>query len=116
MRTVRGPRPVHVLYRRIDDDYLDQCISGPIPAQLSRACWNAARAGRVTIANAVGNGVADDKAIYPPTSRRVDRVLLGEKAILPNIDTHDLQDPEQREFVLDRLHRMVPKPPDRPGG
>ncbi|MEI2786465.1 MAG: circularly permuted type 2 ATP-grasp protein [Candidatus Nanopelagicales bacterium] len=115
MRTVRGPRPVHVLYRRLDDDYLDPVHFRPDSVLGIPGLLNAARAGRVTIANAVGNGVADDKAIYPYVPALIE-YYLGERAILPNIDTYDLQDPEQREFVIDRLDRMVLKPVDGSGG
>jgi len=115
MRTVRGPKPVHVLYRRIDDDYLDPVHFRPESVLGVPGLLNAARAGRVTIANAVGNGVADDKAIYPYVPALIE-YYLGERPILPNIDTYDLQDPEQRRFVLDRLDRMVLKPVDGSGG
>jgi uncharacterized circularly permuted ATP-grasp superfamily protein len=115
MRTVRGARPVHVLYRRIDDDYLDPVHFRPDSVLGVPGLLNAARAGRVTVANAVGNGVADDKAIYPYVPQLIE-YYLGERAILPNIDTYDLQDPEQRGFVLERLDRMVLKPVDGSGG
>lgn len=115
MRTTAGPERVHVVYRRIDDDYLDplqfrfDSVLG-IPGIL-----NAARAGNVTIANAVGNGVADDKAIYPHVPDLI-AYYLNEAPILPNVDTYDLQDPQQREFVLERADRMVLKPSDASGG
>lgn len=115
MRTVRGPRPVHVLYRRIDDDFLDPVHFRPDSVLGVPGLLNAARAGRVTIANAVGNGVADDKAVYPYVPKLIE-YYLAEKPILPNIDTYDLQDPDQRAFVLDRLDRMVLKPVDGSGG
>jgi uncharacterized circularly permuted ATP-grasp superfamily protein len=115
MRTVRGPKPVHVLYRRIDDDFLDPVHFRPDSVLGVPGLLNAARAGRVTIANAVGNGVADDKAIYPYVPALIE-YYMGEKPILPNIDTYDLQDHEQREFVLERLDRMVLKPVDGSGG
>ncbi|MET0739977.1 MAG: circularly permuted type 2 ATP-grasp protein [Candidatus Nanopelagicales bacterium] len=115
MRTTSGPKPVDVIYRRIDDDYLDpiqfrfDSVLG-IPGVL-----NVARAGRVTLANAVGNGVADDKAVYPYVPDLVS-YYLGEPAILPNVETYDLQDPDQLVHVLDRLDRMVVKPVDGSGG
>jgi uncharacterized circularly permuted ATP-grasp superfamily protein len=115
MRTVRGAKPVHVLYRRIDDDYLDPVHFRPDSVLGVPGLLNAARAGRVTVANAVGNGVADDKAIYPYVPALIE-YYLGERAILPNIDTYDLQDLEQREFVLGNLDRMVLKPVDGSGG
>jgi uncharacterized circularly permuted ATP-grasp superfamily protein len=115
MRTTSGPRQVDVVYRRIDDDFLDplqfrfDSVLG-IPGVL-----NVARAGRVTLANAVGNGVADDKAIYPYVPDLIS-YYLGEPAILPNVDTYDLQDPDQLVHVIDRLDRMVVKPVDGSGG
>ncbi len=115
MRTVRGPKPVHVLYRRIDDDFLDPVHFRPDSVLGVPGLLNAARAGRVTVANAVGNGVADDKAIYPYVPALIE-YYLGERPILPNIDTFDLQDHDQRAFVLDRLDRMVLKPVDGSGG
>lgn len=115
MRTTSGPQRVHVVYRRIDDEFLDplhfrfDSVLG-VPGLL-----NAARAGLVTIANAVGNGVADDKAIYPYVPDLIE-YYLAEKPILPNVDTYDLQDSDQRDFVLDRIDRMVIKPSDASGG
>ena len=115
MRTTSGPQRVHVVYRRIDDEFLDplhfrfDSVLG-VPGIL-----NAARSGHVTIANAVGNGVADDKAVYPYVPDLIE-YYLDETAILPNVDTYDLQDPDQRAFVLDRMDRMVLKPSDASGG
>ena len=115
MRTTLGPRRVHVIYRRIDDDFLD-------PVQLRAdsilgvpGLLNAARAGHVTIANAVGNGVADDKAIYPYVPALIE-YYLGEQPVLPNVDTYDLADPDQLDFVAQNVHRMVIKPSDASGG
>lgn len=115
MRTTRGSEPVHVIYRRIDDDFLDPVHFRPDSVLGVPGILNAARAGAVTIANGVGNGVADDKAIYPyvPT---IIRYYLGEEPVLPNVETYDLRDPQQREFVLDRIESMVIKPVDGSGG
>ena len=115
MRTTRGSEPVHVVYRRIDDDYLDPVHFRPDSVLGVPGILNAARAGSVTIANGVGNGVADDKAIYPYVPTIV-RYYLGEEPVLPNVETFDLRDPEQRAFVLPRLDRMVVKPVDGSGG
>ena len=115
MRTTSGPERVHVIYRRIDDEFLDplqfrfDSVLG-VPGML-----NAARAGNVTIANAVGNGVADDKAVYPYVPDLI-AYYLNEAPILPNVDTYDLQDPDQREFVLANAGSMVLKPSDASGG
>jgi uncharacterized circularly permuted ATP-grasp superfamily protein len=115
MRTVRGPRPIHVLYRRIDDEFLDPVHFVPDSLLGVPGLLNAARAGNVAIANAVGNGVADDKAVYPYVPKMID-YYLGEQPILPNVTTYDLSDAEQREHVLANLERMVVKPVDGSGG
>jgi uncharacterized circularly permuted ATP-grasp superfamily protein len=115
MRTTRGSEPVHVIYRRIDDDFLDPVHFRPDSVLGVPGILNAARAGAVTIANGVGNGVADDKAIYPYVPTIV-RYYLGEEPLLPNVRTYDLRDPEQRAHVLPRLDRMVVKPVDGSGG
>ena len=115
MRTTSGPERVHVIYRRVDDDFLDpmqfrfESVLG-VPGLM-----NAARIGNVTIANAVGNGVADDKAIYPHVPDLI-AYYLGESPILPNVDTYDLQNADEREHVLQHLDRMVLKPSDASGG
>ncbi|MEZ5114762.1 MAG: circularly permuted type 2 ATP-grasp protein [Candidatus Nanopelagicales bacterium] len=115
MRTTQGPRPVHVLYRRIDDDFLDPVQFRPDSVLGVPGLVNAARAGNVTIANAVGNGVADDKAIYPYVPALI-RFYLGEEPLLPNVETYDLQQPDVLEWVVERLDRMVIKPVDGSGG
>ncbi|MGB7979176.1 MAG: circularly permuted type 2 ATP-grasp protein [Candidatus Nanopelagicales bacterium] len=115
MRTTRGSEPVHVIYRRIDDDYLDPVHFRPDSVLGVPGILNAARAGAVTIANGVGNGVADDKAVYPYVPTIV-RYYLGEEPVLPNVHTYDLSDPDQQAHVLPRLDRMVVKPVDGSGG
>ena len=115
MRTTQGERPVHVVYRRIDDEYLDplhfrsDSVLGP-PGIL-----NAARAGNVTIANAVGNGAADDKLVYTYVPDLI-RYYLGEEPVLDNVETHRLEDPETLQWVLSHLHELVLKPVDGAGG
>jgi uncharacterized circularly permuted ATP-grasp superfamily protein len=115
MRTTRGSEPVHVIYRRIDDDYLDPVHFRPDSVLGVPGILNAARAGAVTIANGVGNGVADDKAVYPYVPTIV-RYYLGEEPVLPNVQTYDLRDPDVRAHVLPRLDTMVVKPVDGSGG
>lgn len=115
MRTTLGPRQVDVIYRRIDDDYLDPLQLRPDSILGVPGVLNAARAGNVTIANAVGNGVADDKAIYPYVPALI-RYYLGAEAILPNVDTYDLSDEDQRAHVFAQVDRMVIKPSDASGG
>ena len=115
MRTTQGPQPVHVIYRRLDDDYLDPVHFRPDSVLGVPGLLNAARAGAVTIANGVGNGVADDKALYPYVPKIIE-YYLGEKAILPNVPTYDLRNPDHRTHVLERLDQMVVKPVDGSGG
>jgi uncharacterized circularly permuted ATP-grasp superfamily protein len=104
-----------VIYRRIDDEFLDPVQLRPDSVLGVPGLLNAARSGHVTIANAVGNGVADDKAIYPYVPALIE-YYLGEEPLLPNVDTYDLGDPDQRAFVRDNVHRMVIKPSDASGG
>lgn len=115
MRTTRGPQPVHVVYRRIDDEYLDPVQFRPDSVLGVPGLVNAARAGNVTIANGVGNGVADDKAFYPFVPELI-RYYLNEEAILPNVETYNLQDRETLQHVLKNLDTMVVKPVAASGG
>ena len=111
----RGCSRVDVIYRRIDDDFLDPLQFRWDSLVGVAGILNAARAGNVTLANAVGNGVADDKAVYPYVPKMVE-YYFGEKPILPNVPTYDLEDADQRAAVLDRLDRIVCKPVDGSGG
>jgi uncharacterized circularly permuted ATP-grasp superfamily protein len=115
MRTTNGLRRVDVIYRRIDDDYLDPVAFRPDSSLGVPGLMAAARAGNVTIANAVGNGVADDKAVYAYVPAMI-RYYLGEEPILPNVPTYLLWDPDQRRVVLDRLDELVVKPVAEAGG
>jgi uncharacterized circularly permuted ATP-grasp superfamily protein len=115
MRTTAGDEPVHVVYRRIDDDYLDPLHFRSDSMLGVAGLLNAARAGNVTIANFVGNGVADDKAIYPFVPRMIE-YYFGERAILPNVDTYDVADDEVRVEALARIEQLVWKPVDGSGG
>ncbi len=115
MRTTKGLERVDVIYRRIDDDFLDPVVFRPDSALGVPGLLSAARAGNVTIANAVGNGVADDKALYAYVPDMI-RFYLGEEPILPNVQTYLLWDDEQRAAVLDRLGELVVKPVAESGG
>jgi uncharacterized circularly permuted ATP-grasp superfamily protein len=115
MRTTRGSAQVHVVYRRIDDDFLDPVAFRPDSILGVPGLVMAARAGNVTIANAIGNGVADDKALYPYVPQLI-QYFLGEKPILPNVDTFDLRNEEARKHVLANLDEMVVKPVAGSGG
>jgi len=115
MRTTDGEQRVDVVYRRVDDDFLDPLQFRPDSVVGCPGLLNAARAGTVTIANAVGNGVADDKLIatYVPA---IIEYYLDEQAILPNIETYRLGDDDVLDWVLERLDQLVLKPVDGSGG
>jgi uncharacterized circularly permuted ATP-grasp superfamily protein len=115
MRTTEGEQPVHVVYRRVDDEWLDPVHFRPESMVGCAGLVNAARAGHVTIANAIGNGVADDKLMYTYVPDLI-RYYLGEEPILANVDTYRLEDPDQRAYVLDHLDSLVVKPVDGSGG
>jgi uncharacterized circularly permuted ATP-grasp superfamily protein len=115
MRDTAGERRVDVIYRRVDDEYLDPVQFRPDSALGCPGLLTAARAGNVTIANAVGNGVADDKLIYTYLPALV-RYYLSEEPVLPNVDTWRLEEPDALTEVLDRLPELVVKPVDGAGG
>ncbi len=115
MRTTRGPRRVDVIYRRVDDDFLDPLQFRADSMLGAPGLMLAARLGNVTLANAVGNGVADDKLLYTYVPDLI-RYYLAEEPILRNVDTWRLEDPGALEEVLDRLDELVVKPVDGSGG
>jgi uncharacterized circularly permuted ATP-grasp superfamily protein len=115
MHDTSGERRVDVIYRRVDDEFLDPVHFRPDSMLGCPGLLTAARAGNVTIANAVGNGVADDKLIYTYLPDLV-RYYLGEEPVLPNVDTWRLEEPKALEEVLDRLDELCVKPVDGAGG
>jgi len=115
MRTTAGPTRVDVIYRRVDDEFLDPLQFRADSMLGSPGLMLAARLGNVTIANAVGNGVADDKLVYTYLPDLI-RYYLSEEPILPNVDTWRLEEPGALEEVLDRLDELVVKPVDGSGG
>ena len=115
MRTTAGPTRVDVIYRRVDDEFLDPLQFRADSLLGSPGLMLAARLGNVTIANAVGNGVADDKLVYTYLPDLI-RYYLGEEPKLKNVDTWRLEDPGALEEVLDRLDELVVKPVDGSGG
>jgi uncharacterized circularly permuted ATP-grasp superfamily protein len=115
MRTTEGERRVHVVYRRIDDEFLDPLAFRHDSLLGCPGILNAARAGNVTIANAVGNGVADDKAVYPYVAAMIE-YYLGEKPILDTVPTYRLDRLEEREAALARFEQLVWKPVGASGG
>jgi uncharacterized circularly permuted ATP-grasp superfamily protein len=115
MRTTAGEQRVDVIYKRIDDDFLDPLQFRADSMLGCPGLVNAARAGGVTIANAVGNGVADDKLVYSYVPDLI-RYYLGEEPIIANVDTFRLEEKEAREYTLDNLAELVVKPVDGSGG
>ena len=115
MRTTRGLKPVHVIYRRIDDDWLDPIFGRQESLVGVAGLVNAYRAGNVVIANALGNGVADDKAVYALVPKII-RYYLDEDPILPNVQTYLCAFDDDRRYVLDHLKELVVKTVDESGG
>ena len=115
MRTTQGLRPVHVIYRRIDDEWLDPIFGRQESLVGVAGLMNAYRAGNVAIANAPGNGVADDKAVYALVPKIV-RYYLGEDPILPNVETFLCAIDADRRHVLEHLDSLVVKTVDGSGG
>jgi uncharacterized circularly permuted ATP-grasp superfamily protein len=115
MHTTAGPTRVDVIYRRVDDEFLDPQHFRPDSVLGAPGLMLAARLGNVTLANAIGNGVADDKLVYTYVPELI-KYYLGEDPILPNVDTWRLEDPGALEEVLDRLEELVVKPVDGSGG
>ncbi len=115
MRTIAGLRPVHAIYRRLNDDFLDPDVFRPDSQLGVRGLLDAWRRGNVAIANAVGTGVADDKAIYAYMPRII-RYYLGEDPVLDNVDTRICREPEGLQYTLDNLEQLVVKPVGESGG
>ncbi|MGE3285644.1 MAG: circularly permuted type 2 ATP-grasp protein [Pseudonocardia sp.] len=115
MRTTEGEQQVDVIYRRIDDDFLDPLQFRPDSVLGVAGVLNAARAGNVVIANAVGNGVGDDKLVYTYVPEMV-RYYLAERPLLPNVSTYRCWLDHERAFTLDHLDELVLKPVEGSGG
>jgi uncharacterized circularly permuted ATP-grasp superfamily protein len=113
--TTEGERPVDVIYRRIDDEFLDPLHFRPDSVLGVAGLLNAARAGNVVIANAVGNGVGDDKLTYTYVPDLV-RYYLNEKPLLPNVDTFRCWLPDELSHVLAHIDELVVKPVEGSGG
>jgi uncharacterized circularly permuted ATP-grasp superfamily protein len=115
MRTTAGRSRVDVIYRRIDDDFLDPEAFRPDSLLGVRGLMRAYRKGNVNLANAVGTGVADDKAVYAYMPRII-RYYLDQEPILANVDTHICREPEGLRHTLDHLEQLVVKPVGASGG
>ncbi|WP_430364415.1 circularly permuted type 2 ATP-grasp protein [Trinickia sp. NRRL B-1857] len=115
MRTTRGPQRVDVIYRRVDDDFLDPEVFRADSTLGAAGLLSAYRAGNVTLANAVGTGIADDKSIYPYVPDMI-RFYLGEEPILNNVPTWMCRKPDDLRYVLDHLPELVVKETHGAGG
>jgi uncharacterized circularly permuted ATP-grasp superfamily protein len=115
MRTTRGPKRVDVIYRRVDDDFLDPNVFRPTSTLGCAGLMEAYKAGNVVICNAVGTGVADDKSIYPYVPKMIE-FYLGEKPILNNVPTYMCRNADDLKYVLDNLKDLVVKEVHGAGG
>jgi len=115
MRTTRGPRRVDVIYRRIDDDFLDPTVFRKDSALGVPGLLDVYRAGRVVLANAIGTGVADDKSIYPFVPDMI-AFYLSEKPLLANVPTYKCRNRDELEFALEHLPQLVVKEVHNAGG
>ena len=115
MRTTQGRRRVDVIYRRVDDDFLDPTVFRPDSMLGVRGLLAAYKAGNVTLANAIGTGVADDKSIYPYVPKMIE-FYLGEKPILNNVPTYLCREKDDLQYVLDHLAELVVKEVHGAGG
>lgn len=115
MKTTNGLQQVHVIYRRVDDDFLDPLVFKPDSILGVPGLVSAYRKGNVAIVNAMGNGVADDKAVYNYVPAMI-KYYLNEEPILPNVPTYELSNAEARDFVFKNINNMVIKHTNQSGG
>jgi uncharacterized circularly permuted ATP-grasp superfamily protein len=115
MKTTNGLQEVHVIYRRVDDEFLDSMAFKQDSILGVAGLLNAYRKGNVAIVNAVGTGVADDKAVYAYVPAMI-KYYLNEEPILPNVPTYQMSDPETREYVFKSISSMVIKQTNQSGG
>jgi uncharacterized circularly permuted ATP-grasp superfamily protein len=115
MRTTKGLKRVDVIYRRIDDAFLDPDVLRPDSSLGVRGLMNVYREGKVALVNAPGTGVADDKAVYAYVPKMI-KYYLGEDIRLPNVPTYLCADESERQYVLEHIHELVIKPANESGG
>jgi uncharacterized circularly permuted ATP-grasp superfamily protein len=115
MRTIAGPVPVDVIYRRLNDDFLDPEAFNPDSMLGVPGLMRAYRKGTVALANAIGTGVADDKAVYAYVPRLI-RYYLDQDPIIDNVETRICREPDALAYTLDHLHELVVKPVGESGG
>ncbi|HLP38872.1 circularly permuted type 2 ATP-grasp protein [Lacibacter sp.] len=115
MKTTSGLQQVDVIYRRIDDEFMDPLLFRPDSMLGVPGIMGAYRKGTVALANAVGNGVADDKAVYAYVPAMI-KYYLNEEPILPNVPTYQMSNDDERNYVFDNMHKMVVKRTNQSGG
>jgi uncharacterized circularly permuted ATP-grasp superfamily protein len=115
MKTTKGLQQVDVIYRRVDDEFIDPLVFRPDSILGVSGIYWAYRKGNVAIVNAMGNGVADDKAIYNYVPDMI-RYFLNEEPILQNVPTYQLSDPDSKKYVFENMHKMVVKRTNESGG
>lgn len=115
MRTVQGLKPVHVIYRRVDDDFIDPSVFRPDSMLGVPGLVNAYRAGHVALANAIGTGVADDKVMYYYVPRMI-KFYLHEEPLLPNVETYLAGEQSDCSYILENLDKLVVKSANEAGG
>ncbi|HEX2854884.1 MAG TPA: circularly permuted type 2 ATP-grasp protein [Opitutaceae bacterium] len=115
MRTTAGLEQVDVIYRRIDDDFLDPTVFRPDSTLGVPGLVNAYRSGNVALANSIGTGIADDKVIYAYVPKII-KYYLGEEALLPNVQTYLASDDTDRKFILENIEKLVVKSANEAGG
>jgi len=115
MRTTSGLKRVHVIYRRVDDDFIDPLVFRPDSMLGVPGIFNSYRAGNVTLANALGTGVADDKAVYAYVPKLI-KYFLDEEPIIPNVETFLCENKKEQKYVLENIKNLVVKAVGEAGG
>ncbi len=115
MRTTKGPQPVHVIYRRIDDDFIDPTVFRKDSMLGVPGLINAYRAGNVSLANSIGTGIADDKVVYYFVPRMI-KYYLDQEPILPNVETYLASEEADMKYILANLEKLVVKAANESGG
>ena len=115
MRTTKGLQPVHVIYRRLDDDFLDPTVFRRDSMLGVPGLVNAYRSGNVSLANSIGTGIADDKVMYYFVPRMI-KYYLDQDPIIPNVDTHLASEDADKKYILDNLEKLVVKAANESGG
>lgn len=115
MRTTKGPQPVHVIYRRIDDDFIDPTVFRKDSMLGVPGLIHAYRAGNVSLANSIGTGIADDKVMYYFVPRMI-KYYLDQEPILPNVPTYLANEEQDKKYILEHLPELVVKSANESGG